>query len=104
MSLRLDIATTARIEADRIYALVLPETEDEATVRVPLPFLENVQITGRKLEGFAPNYVRRALEGLERTAKIRRFSRKAVVPKETLASVAAAFRIAADSAERRSTV
>lgn len=101
VSLRLDIAMVARIEADRIYALILPETEDQKTVTVPLPFLENVQRTGQKLEGLAPTYVRRALDELEGTAKIRRFRKKAVIPKQSLAFVAAAFRIAADSAEAR---
>ncbi|HEX6332106.1 MAG TPA: hypothetical protein VF129_12610 [Actinomycetota bacterium] len=100
MSLRLDIATIARIEADRIYALILPETDDQK-VNVPLPFLENVLTTGQKLEHLAPNYVRKALDKLEGTVKIRRFRRKAVIPKESLAFVGAAFRIAADSAEGR---
>ncbi|HZD79984.1 MAG TPA: hypothetical protein VE646_08080 [Actinomycetota bacterium] len=101
VSLRLDIATVARIEADRIYDLILPEMESEGTVTVPLPFLENVRTTGQKLEPFAPNYIRTALDGLAETAKIRRLRRKAVVPAHTFASVAAAFRIAADSMEGR---
>jgi hypothetical protein len=41
------------------------------------------------------------LERLSETAKIHRFRRKAVIPKESLAFVAAAFRKAAESAERR---
>ncbi len=101
MSLGLDIATIARIEADRIYALILPEKEDQETVTVPLPFLAKVQTTGQSLEGFAPTYVRVALDRLTETAKIHRFRRKAVIPKESLAFMAAAFRIAADSAEGR---
>lgn len=101
MSLRLDIATIAKIHSDRIYDLILPEREDQETVTVPLPFLENVQSTGQKLEGFAPGYITRALDKLEGTAKIHRLRRKAVIPKESLAFVAAAFRKAAESAERR---
>ena len=101
MSLGLNIATIARIEADRIYALILPETGDHETVTVPLPFLANVQTTGQNLEGFAPTYIRVALDRLTETAKIHRFRRKAVIPKESLAFIAAAFRIAADSAEGR---
>ena len=101
MSLRLDVATIAKIEADRIYHLIPPEMEDQETVAVPLPFLENVMTTGRKLEGFAPTYVTRALEQLEGTAKVHRFRKKAVIPKQSLAFVAAAFRKAAESAERR---
>ncbi len=95
----LNIATIARIEADRIYALILPETEGKETVTVPLHFLANVQSTGQDLERFAPTYIRMALDQLEETAKIHRFRKRAVIPKESLASVAAAFRIAADSAE-----
>jgi hypothetical protein len=102
VSLRLDIATIARIEADRIYALILPETEDGSTVTVPVPFLEKVQTTGEQLEGYAPTYVRRALDRLQATAKIvGRFRKRAVIEKQSLANVAAAFRIAADSAEGR---
>jgi hypothetical protein len=101
VSLRLDIATIARIEADRIYDLILPEAEDDEAITVPISFLENVLTTGQKLEGFAPTYVRRALDRLEGTAKTLRFKRKAVIPKQSLAFVAAAFRIAADSAEGR---
>jgi hypothetical protein len=101
MSLRLDIATIAKIEADRIYDLILPEMEDQKTVTVPLPFLENVQTTGQKLERFAPAYIPRALERLAGTAKIHRFRKKAVIPKQSLADVAAAFRIAAESAQGR---
>ncbi|HEX9123767.1 MAG TPA: hypothetical protein VF984_10515 [Actinomycetota bacterium] len=97
----MDIATIARIEADRIYDLILPEMEDQETVTVPLPFLENVLTTGQKLEGFAPTYIRRALDRLEGTAEIHRFRRKAVIPKQSLAFIAAALRIAADSAEGR---
>ena len=99
MSLRLDVATIAKIEADRIYHLIPPEMEDQETVAVPLPFLENVMTTGRKLESFAPAYLTRALERLEGTAKVQRFRRKAVVPKQSLAFVAAAFRIASESAK-----
>ena len=62
MSLRLDVATIAKIEADRIYDLILPEMEDKETVTVPLPFLENVQTTGQKLERLAPAYIPRALD------------------------------------------
>jgi hypothetical protein len=101
VSLDLNIPLIARIEADRIYALILPETDERETVTVAPPFLANVQETGRKLERFAPTYVRMALEKLEETAKIHRFRKKVVIPKESLASVAAAFRIAADSAEGR---
>jgi len=74
----LDIATIARIEADRIYALILPEMEEQETVTVPLPFLQNVLTTGQKLEGFAPTYVRRALDRLAGTVKIHRFRRSRV--------------------------
>ncbi len=95
----MNIATIARIEADRIYALILPETGDQDTVTVPLQFLANVRSTGQDLERFAPTYIRMALDQLEETTKIQRFRKRAVVPKESLASVAAAFRIAADSAE-----
>ena len=101
MSLRLDIATIAKIEADRIYDLILPEKEDQETVTVPLPFLENVLSTGQKLKGFAPAYITRALDKLTGTTKVHRLRRKAVVPKQSLAFVAAAFRKAAESAERR---
>ena len=97
--MRLDIATIAKIHADRIYDLILPEMEDQGTVTVSLPFLENVQSAGQKPEGFAPSYVTRALERLEETAKVHRLRRKAVIPKESLAFVAAAFRKAAESAE-----
>jgi hypothetical protein len=101
VSLGLDKATIARIEADRIYALILPETKDQETVTVPLPFLENVLTTGQDLESFAPTYIRVALDRLTETAKIHRFRKKAVIPKQSLAFIAAAFRIAADSAEGR---
>ena len=101
MSLGLDISTIARIEADRIYALILPETQGPDTVTVPLSFLSNVQTTGQKLESFAPTYIRVALDKLTETAKIQRFRKKAVIPKESLSFVAAAFRIAADSAGGR---
>ena len=101
MSLRLDVATIAKIEADRIYDLILPEMEDKETVTVPLSFLENVQTTGQKLERLAPAYIPRALDRLEATAKIHRFRKKAVIPKQSLADVAAAFRIAAESAQGR---
>ncbi len=101
MSLGLDKATIARIEADRIYALILPETKDQETVTVPLPFLANVLTTGQDLESFAPTYIRVALDRLTETAKIHRFRKKAVIPKQSLAFIAAAFRIAADSAEGR---
>ena len=97
----MDISTIARIEADRIYALILPETEGPDTVTVPLSFLSNVQTTGQKLESFAPTYIRVALDKLTETAKIQRFRKKAVIPKESLSFVAAAFRIAADSAGGR---
>lgn len=101
MSLGLNVATIARIEADRIYALILPETDGNETVTVSLLFLSNVMKTGQQLEGLAPNYIKTGLEKLAATAKIRRFRRKAVIPKESLAFVAAAFRIAAESAEGR---
>ena len=100
MSLRLDKATIAKIEADRIYDLILPETEGKETVTVPLSYLENVQTTGQKLEGLAPAYISRALEKLSATAKVHRFRRKAVIPNESLAFVASAFRKAAEAAER----
>ena len=101
MSLRLDIATIAKIEADRIYRLIPPEMEDQETVTVPLPFLENVLTTGEKLEDLAPAYVTRALERLTETMRIHRLRKKAVVPKQSLEFVAAAFRIAAESAQGR---
>lgn len=101
VSLRLDIAMIARIEADRIYDLILPEMEDQGTVTLPLSFLDDVRTMGQKLAAFAPNYVRKALDGLEETAKVHRMRRKVVIPKQSLASVAAAFRIAADSVEGR---
>jgi hypothetical protein len=102
VSLRLDNATIAKIEADRIYDLILPETAGKGkdTVTVPLSFLQNVLTTGRKLERLAPAYVTRALEKLSATAEVHRFRRKAVIPKESLAFVAAAFRKAAEAAER----
>ena len=100
VSLRLDMATIAKIEADRIYDLILPETDGKETVTVPLSYLENVLTTGQRLERLAPAYVTRALERLSATAKVHRFRRKAVIPKESLAFVAAAFRKAAESAER----
>jgi hypothetical protein len=87
----LDKATIAKIEADRIYDLILPETDGKETVTVPLSYLESVLATGHKLEGLAPAYISRALEKLSGTAKIHRFRRKAVIPKESLAFVAAAF-------------
>ncbi len=101
MSLRLDKATIAKIEADRIYDLILPETDGKDTVTVPLKYLENVLATGHNLEALAPAYVTRALDKLSETAKVHRFRRRAVIPKESLAFVAAAFRKAAESAERR---
>ena len=101
MSLRLDIATIAKIEADRIYHLIPPEMEDQEPVTVPLPFLENVLTTGQRLEGFAPSYITRALDKLNGTTKVHRLRKKAVIPKQSLAFVAAAFRKAAESAERR---
>ena len=97
----MDIATIARIEADRIYALILPDMDDDGTVTVPVSFLEGVLTTGQELEGFAPTYVRRALDRLQTAAKIRRFRKRAVIDKQSLANVAAAFRIAADSAQGR---
>ena len=60
-----------------------------------------VEETGQTLEEYAPTYIRVALDKLTETAKIHRFRRKAVIPKESLAFIAAAFRIAADSAEGR---
>ena len=69
MSLRLDKATIAKIEADRIYDLILPETEGKETVTVPLSYLENVQTTGQKLQSLAPAYISRALEKLSGTAR-----------------------------------
>jgi hypothetical protein len=102
VSLGLDISTIARIEADRIYALILPETEDKKeTVTVPLSFLSSVMTTGQTLEEYAPTYIRVALDKLNETAKIHRFRKKAVIPKESLSFIAAAFRIAADSAGGR---
>ena len=65
-----------------------------------LSYLENVQTTGQKLQSLAPAYISRALEKLSGTAKVHRFRRKAVIPKESLAFVAAAFRKAAEAAER----
>ena len=62
VSLRLDKSTIAKIEADRIYDLILPETDGKETVTVPLSYLETVLTTGQKLEGLAPAYVTRALE------------------------------------------
>lgn len=99
VSLRLDIATIAKIEADRIYHLIPPEMGDQETVTVPLPFLENMLTTAQRLEEFAPGYVTRALDKLEGSAKVQRFRKKAVVPKQSLAFVAAAFRKAAESAQ-----
>lgn len=101
MSLRLDIAMIAKIEADRIYDLIPPEMEDHGTVSVPLPFFENVLTTGKKLEDLAPTYVTRAMDRLEGTAKVHRLRKKAVIPKQSLEFAAAAFRIAAESAEGR---
>jgi hypothetical protein len=68
---------------------------------VPLAFLSNLQEAGQSLESFAPTYIRVALEKLTETAKIHKLRKKAVIPKESLAFIAAAFRIAADSAEGR---
>jgi hypothetical protein len=102
VSLGLDKATIARIEADRIYALILPEEDGHDTVTVPVAFLSNLQEAGQSLESFAPTYIRVALEKLTETAKIHKLRKKAVIPKESLAFIAAAFRIAADSAEGRS--
>jgi hypothetical protein len=101
VSLGLNMATIARIEADRIYALILPEDDGKETVTVSLPFFNSVMKTGQNLEDLAPNYIKTGLEKLEQTVKIRKFRRKAVVPKESLAFLAAAFRIAAESAEGR---
>ena len=100
MSLRLDKATIAKIEADRIYDLILPETDGKETVTVPLKYLESVLATGHNLEALAPAYVTRALDKLSETAMVHGFRRKAVIPKESLAFVAAAFRKAAESGER----
>ena len=74
----MDKATIAKIEADRIYDLILPETEGKETVTVPLSYLENVQTTGQKLQSLAPAYISRALK-LSGTAKVHRFRRKAVI-------------------------
>ncbi len=101
MSLGLDISKIARIEADRIYALILPEKEGEDTVTVPVQLLSSLLATGEKLEALAPNYVKIALEKLRETAKIHKFRKKAVIPKESLAFLAAAFRIAADTSDGR---
>lgn len=101
MSLRLDIATIAKIEADRIYHMIPQDMEDQDTLTVPLPFFEKVLTTGHELEDLAPSYITRALERLEGTVKVHRLRKKAVIPKESLASVAAAFRIAAASAQGR---
>jgi hypothetical protein len=100
MSLGLNVATLARIEADRIYALILPEDTRE-TVTVPLPFFTTLLENARKLEAIAPNYIKTALERLTTTAKIHKIRRKVVIPKQSLADVAASFRIAADLAEGR---
>ena len=97
--MRLDKATIAKIEADRIYDLILPETEGKETVTVPLSYLENVQTTGQKLQSLAPAYISRALEALG-DGKGPPVQEKAVIPKESLAFVAAAFRKAAEAAER----
>jgi hypothetical protein len=98
--LGLNMATIARIEADRIYSLILPEKPGD-TVTVPVAFLTNVLKTGQSLQELAPTYIKTGLEKLEETAKIRKFRRKAVIPKESLALLAAAFRIAADTADGR---
>src|SRR4029453_15345694 len=75
VSLRLDDATIAKIEADRIYDLILPEKAGKGKnpVPVPLSFLQNVVTTGHKLERLAPAYVTRALERLSATAEVHRF-------------------------------
>jgi hypothetical protein len=101
VSLGLNVATIARIEADRVYAMILPETDGRTTVTVPVTFLENLLKTGRNVERYAPTYVKMAVEKLEATAEIRKWRKKAVIPKQSLADVAAAFRIAADTAEGR---
>jgi hypothetical protein len=101
MSLGLNAATLARIEADRIYALILPETDTHESVSVPLPYFTSLVKNAEKLEAFAPNYIKTGLEQLKATAKIRKLRRKVVIPKQSLADVAASFRIAADLAEGR---
>ena len=101
MSLGLNVATLARIEADRIYALILPETDTGETVTVPLPFFTSLLKNAEKLEAFAPNYIRTGLEQLTATARVRKLRRRVVIPKQSLADVAASFRIAADLAEGR---
>jgi proline dehydrogenase len=101
MSLGLNVATLARIEADRIYALILPESDTRETVTVPLPFFESLLKNAQNLETFAPSYIKTGLEQLTATAKVRKLRRKVVIPKQSLADVAASFRIAADLAEGR---
>jgi proline dehydrogenase len=101
MSLGLNVATLARIEADRIYALILPEADTRETVTVPLPFFESLLKNAQNLEALAPNYIKTGLEQLTATAKVRKLRRKVVIPKQSLADVAASFRIAADLAEGR---
>jgi hypothetical protein len=101
MSLGLNVAAVARIEADRIYALILPEADTRETVTVPLSFFTSLLKNAQNLERFAPNYIKAGLEKLTATAKIRKFRRRVVIPKESLAGLAAAFRIAADLTEGR---
>jgi len=101
MSLGLNVAAMARIEADRIYALILPEEDTAETVTIPLPFFARVVKNAQGLEAIAPNYIKAGLDRLIATAKVRKLRRKVVIPKQSLADVAAAFRIAADLAEGR---
>lgn len=101
MSLGLNVAALARIEADRIYALILPESDTRETVTVPLPFFTSLLKNAKSLESLAPNYIKTGLEKLTATAKIRKVRRKVVIPKQSLADIAAAFRIAADLADGR---
>ena len=84
MSLRLDMSTIAKIEADRIYDLILPETEGKETVTVPSRTWRTFRRPGRSCNVSHPP-TSRALEKLSGTAKVHRFRRKAVIPKESLA-------------------
>ena len=54
VSLRLDIATIAKIHSDRIYDLILPEREDQETVTVPFRSSRTYRARGRSWKASRP--------------------------------------------------
>ena len=69
MSLRLDMSTIARIEADRIYDLILPERMEGNRHRAPLVPGDHVLTTRQKWNDSHLAYITRALEKISDTAR-----------------------------------